>query len=333
MTKCNLCDHRYREELEPACVTICPTGALKTGELEMDKNITVTSGFPTTVMKPAIEIIPLRMGQKLPESPRLPFDSNLLELYRTRLMAVTQKISLGSEWSLLLFTYLAAFLVGDTFAAVFSTGLLGPVQYCLLLVCTFGISLTHLGRKSRAIRAVLNWRNSWLSREIILFGLFAVISIASRFFPAGSAITGPLAAIVGVAALFVMDHVYGILPLTDRSGIRDRALLLTGLMFTVILLDFIPVVLPIIGLKVWLFISNYRISMQQRKSIYLYALAAGRILSGFILLPVALFIHLFPSDKIVLLLISELLDRMIFYISLAVISPEIQMEQDFRNNL
>ena len=333
MTKCNLCEHRYQENLEPACVTVCPTGALKTGKLTIGENITAISGFPQTAMKPAIEIIPLHAGRKLPGSATLPFEEKVIERYRNSLVATEQKITPGSEWSLILFTYLAALLVGDTFAALFSSSLLNPIQFFLLLVCTFGISLAHLGRKSRAMRTVLNWRNSWLSREIILFGFFSVISLASRFFPAGIAVSRPVAAVAGIAALFAMDRVYSVLPQNAHSGIRNQALLLTGLMFAVIIVGFTVAVIPVLGLKAWLFLSNYRISIHYQKSNFVHFLAAGRILTGFVMLPATSFIQWFPSDMLIFLLISELLDRIIFYLSLTIVSPEIQITQDLRTHL
>ena len=51
----------------------------------------------------------------------------------------------------------------------------GPLALTILLALTaftLNISVLHLGRPAYAWRAVAGWKRSWLSREILLFGLF-----------------------------------------------------------------------------------------------------------------------------------------------------------------
>ena len=45
----------------------------------------------------------------------------------------------------------------------------------VLLVAGLGASFLHLGRKSQAWRAVLMWRTSWMSREVIVLPAFIVL--------------------------------------------------------------------------------------------------------------------------------------------------------------
>ena len=45
----------------------------------------------------------------------------------------------------------------------------------VLLVAGLGASFLHLGRKSRAWRAVLMWRTSWMSREVIVLPAFIAL--------------------------------------------------------------------------------------------------------------------------------------------------------------
>jgi len=50
-----------------------------------------------------------------------------------------------------------------------------PVMLTLLLALTaftLNISVLHLGRPAYALRALTAWRRSWLSREVLMFGLF-----------------------------------------------------------------------------------------------------------------------------------------------------------------
>ena len=46
-------------------------------------------------------------------------------------------------------------------------------HWSLILMLALGVSVLHLGRPQHAYRAVIGLRHSWLSREILAFGLFA----------------------------------------------------------------------------------------------------------------------------------------------------------------
>jgi DMSO reductase anchor subunit len=48
----------------------------------------------------------------------------------------------------------------------------------VLLVAGLAASFMHLGRKTRAWRAVLMWRTSWMSREVIVLpGFIALVAL------------------------------------------------------------------------------------------------------------------------------------------------------------
>jgi DMSO reductase anchor subunit len=72
----------------------------------------------------------------------------------------------------------------------------------------FGIALSvlHLGQPLKAWRAFLGWRKSWLSREIIAFGLFAKLGAVSLLWP--SKLTLSLAALAGILAVYASVMVY-----------------------------------------------------------------------------------------------------------------------------
>src|SRR6185312_2266171 len=58
----------------------------------------------------------------------------------------------------------------------------GPVMLALLLCLTtvaLNISVFHLGRPAYAWRALKMWRRSWLSREVLLCGIFLVTLAAA----------------------------------------------------------------------------------------------------------------------------------------------------------
>ena len=98
-----------------------------------------------------------------------------------------------------------AVLGGVTLAPGFLSMALGLAE--ALLLAGLGASFLHLGRKMRAWRAVLMWRTSWMSREVIalpaFIGLVALWGLALR---AGAGAPWswllPLLVVVGAVALW-----------------------------------------------------------------------------------------------------------------------------------
>ena len=77
----------------------------------------------------------------------------------------------------------------------------------LLLLAGLGASFLHLGRKTRAWRAVLMWRTSWMSREVIILPAF--IAWVAGWWLAESSAVGepwctllPILAVAGAVALW-----------------------------------------------------------------------------------------------------------------------------------
>jgi DMSO reductase iron-sulfur subunit len=115
------------------------------------------------------------------------------------------------ELPLVAFTLLAQMSAGMAVALVFFQ----PDMVALLAIgflLGFGglISFLHLGTKKNAWRAVLHLRKSWLSREILVIGLFGAAWLAwfvEHWFlntDYGSLATGPL----GIALVYSMTQVY-----------------------------------------------------------------------------------------------------------------------------
>jgi DMSO reductase anchor subunit len=95
---------------------------------------------------------------------------------------------LNPAWSVILFTTLAGAgqglvtalaltaLSGASLTA--SLALSGLAIALALLVTALAASFLHLGRPARAWRAVLMWRTSWLSREVIVLPMFIALVAA-----------------------------------------------------------------------------------------------------------------------------------------------------------
>ena len=73
-------------------------------------------------------------------------------------------------------------------------------------VAGIALSLLHLGQPLKAWRAFMGWRKSWLSREIIAFGLFSKLGAVSLLLP--TRLTISLVALAGVLAVFTSVMVY-----------------------------------------------------------------------------------------------------------------------------
>jgi DMSO reductase anchor subunit len=99
-----------------------------------------------------------------------------------------------------------ALLVGVSVPPPFAAQLL--VVAFVLLVAGLGASFLHLGRPLRAWRAVLMWRTSWLSREVIVLPAFSALVagwwLAFQLAPsaASTRVWLPLAALGGAALLW-----------------------------------------------------------------------------------------------------------------------------------
>ena len=66
--KCTFCAHRLDVGLAPACVALCPTGALQVGEYTSEGERETVEGFPSNGARPAIEFIPLEESRVHPEA-------------------------------------------------------------------------------------------------------------------------------------------------------------------------------------------------------------------------------------------------------------------------
>jgi DMSO reductase anchor subunit len=85
-----------------------------------------------------------------------------------------------------------AFVV-DAIASLLADGAPTPVHAIVALavgLVALGASVLHLGRPQYAFRAVLGLRTSWMSREIVAFGLFAAAAVAYAAVSLASSGTG-----------------------------------------------------------------------------------------------------------------------------------------------
>jgi Fe-S-cluster-containing dehydrogenase component len=270
MGKCTFCNHRLAAGNEPACVEQCPTTALRFGPLEGES---LVPGFPETAALPAIRFAPLRHGLEPPESTwSLPED--LLASFAAARPETRPAISLASEWPLLIFTLVAAGLVGWQSASIAGGVPLHAGGFAGALAVALGTSLLHLGRKSRAWRALLNVRRSWLSREVAAFAAFAAFSSVQLWLaPAWSSVT---ASLFGFAFLFCVDRVYD--PVRSGWRLHSADTILTAALVAALLLGWGGAALAVGGVKLALYAQ--RLLQPARQSAGSGALVAAIVRIG-----------------------------------------------------
>jgi Fe-S-cluster-containing dehydrogenase component/DMSO reductase anchor subunit len=203
--KCDLCVGRLREREAPACVQGCPNGAIAIRIVSRRQVMedAQTDAFLPGTPSPALTLptTSYRSSRPLPRN-LLPADFFSLRPSDNHgplvLMLVLTQLAAGA----FLLDGIVGGLVGRAGSEVRATVALGVALLAL------SASVLHLGRPWLAFRAVLGLRSSWLSREIVAFGLFAALAAAcgARAWlapPAPTASETPdlLAAAAGLAGL------------------------------------------------------------------------------------------------------------------------------------
>jgi len=327
--KCTLCTSRLEKELKPACANLCPTGALDFGEMSPEQQVR-NPGFTEKGISPAIKLLPIRLKKSPIEGKDLEYDET--NLFKNLQFKSDSKITLKSEWVLIVFTLLAPILT-----AVISNSVIlqTPFNQWIFLIAGFtGVGLTglHLGKKLRAWRAILNIKSSWLSREILSYILFLVISFI--FLSTSDKNTGYLAAIMGFILCFCIDKLYSATKTITNIQTHSSNVLLTAILFTLTIGETEALFYIILFLKLFLYLHRkyyFKISDRSIRPLY----SSFRILFGFIIPLLFLLFELTFYQYVVPLsiVIGEITDRLEFYVELDINSPKNQINTDLKSML
>jgi DMSO reductase iron-sulfur subunit len=167
--KCDMCYGRLTTGQNPACVSACPEGAIR---IETVKVTEWRKDYRTEANAPGMPSADDSLSTTRFTLPaHMPRDAAKVDLNRLHpehahwplvVMTVLTQLSVGAFSSIWLMQILSAKL--HRVAAL--------VALTIALVA-LGASTLHLGRPIHAIRALKMWRRSWLSREVLMFSLFA----------------------------------------------------------------------------------------------------------------------------------------------------------------
>lgn len=219
--KCDMCSSRLAVGEAPACVQACPHQAISIHVVDVQQ---IVEEAETGAFLPAAPDPQITFPSTIYKTKK-PFPRNLLPADYFRVgpqhahlplvvMLVLTQLSVG------------AFTVGMILEKLVEPRLvaaLRPLQASGALVLgllALGASVLHLGRPRYAFRAILGLRHSWLSREIVAFGVFAKLACvyaAAIFLPRYSSLSAPAwivdglgwsVAATGAAAIFCSAMVY-----------------------------------------------------------------------------------------------------------------------------
>jgi formate dehydrogenase iron-sulfur subunit len=221
--KCDMCSSRLAVNEAPACVQACPNTAIriKLVDVHVAKKLAADNDFlagtpnanytvPTTVYKtkrPELKgLVPVDQFALKPDHGHTPLVGMLT------IMQLAFGLLLANAVLGLLGT--AGLALAETIRPFLTVAALGTIGLGL------GVAQLHLGRPLYAFRAFLGLRTSWLSREVIGFGIFAkcVAAFAATFWIAKLPLVLP-------AAQPYLDPILPYVPLAQK-GLEPLALLM-----------------------------------------------------------------------------------------------------------
>jgi len=213
--KCDMCSDRLADGEAPACVQACPTGAIAIGVVDVADLVAGTDAASSLVpgAPPSALTVPTTRYHR---TDALPSTSTATDDWSEApkhahlplvVMLVLTQLSVGTFVAVAALAHLAPDLPAVTLR-------IGAVSAMLSGLVAIGASVGHLGRPLQAWRAVIGVRHSWLSREIVAFGVFAaaaVLAAGARMLDPRSAVADVLGAVVsgvGLAAVGCSVMIY-----------------------------------------------------------------------------------------------------------------------------
>jgi formate dehydrogenase iron-sulfur subunit len=203
--KCDMCSSRLKVGEPPACAQACPNDAIRIRTVKVEQ---VRRDAEANVFLPGSappqQTLPTTVYRTTRPQPAnlLPADYYHVNPQHGHPALAAMLVLTQGAVGAFVFRLLLAARLGE-----------GPTPLSAALALALGLlglmaSIFHLGRPWLAFRAILNLRRSWLSREILAFGLFALFAVfhaATLFFgmptlmTIGTAVAAAVSGVVAVA--------------------------------------------------------------------------------------------------------------------------------------
>ena len=175
--KCDMCSDRLDAGEAPACVQACPNQAIRITIVEQRKVVEdcEANQFVPGAAEPdyTLPTTNYRSGKVMPRN-LLPIDHYTAAPQHAHgplvAMLVLTQLSVGAFFIERLLQELSS---SDTTLLAGGTAMQAMTALAVGVLALLA-SVLHLGRPLKAFRAIVGLRKSWLSREIVAFGLFAV---------------------------------------------------------------------------------------------------------------------------------------------------------------
>lgn len=209
--KCDMCQSRLAAGEAPACVQACPNEAIRIrlvpAAVESGPEPVLPGTVPSSWTRPSTRYVGRDLGG---DTALVPADSG-----RVRLEHAHPPL----EWMLVLTQAAAGLQIGTALAGMgHPSAAVWPVILTAWLLLTAGLaaSALHLGRPLQGWRAVLGWRQSWLSREVLVFGPW--FGIASLQLLGALAAATPWPALLAVRDAVITPVLSGLLQLGTATA-------------------------------------------------------------------------------------------------------------------
>lgn len=229
MTKCNFCYDNLDVGLPPTCVSACPMRVLDYGTIEEYQTLKESRNLWQI---PATEHpFPLpdysRTEPRLVIKPHSGMVSPIEKTVSNREEIQSARSSENHELPLVGFTLLTQMAAGMAVCGLLLSSLPQPVLLAIGILLGVGAALSflHLGRKRNAWRSVIHLKKSWLSREILMAGLFAAAwALSAGLVWLHKASPGAwLMAIPGIGLIYSMSRIYRIRAVATWNSWRTIA--------------------------------------------------------------------------------------------------------------